>query len=141
MKGEIVRFILLAAFAATPFLAATSAVAMESATSPLKITSCVVATAPRTGTQVTGQPTKTNGVTVTVTNTSSKEIKAATFTGLYNGARYTDTLVKTIAAGATLKLTKYHNPTLYSGPKVESCRVTHVDFADGTSWSASSSAM
>ena len=129
----MIRAVMLSASAL--LASAAPAVAVQSAApAPLKIVSCVVAgdtpnTALRPGV------TYTNGVTVMVTNTSSKPISDMTLSGTYSGTSLTDTFKEALPPGSSIVLHKSHSRLLYSGPTPESCFVKHVDFADGTAWS------
>jgi len=104
---------------------------------PLSISSCVVARGaamaafgiPHADTEFT------DGVTVVVKNTSTKQIVSSVLSGTYDGVVITDTVKAPLAGGATATWSKKHTPLVYNGPNA-SCRVDRVDFADGTSWTA-----
>ncbi len=75
----------------------------------------------------------TNGVTVTLANTTSKDVKMVSIYGTYGGTMVSDDVDKTIPAGGTVEVTKAHTQLPYHGPGA-SCHVKKVVFTDGTSW-------
>ena len=126
-------------FAILPVLSLATASDAMTATSPVKITSCVVARQPVSGAGLTGL-NRTNGVTVTFVNTTAKEISDVTIAGDYNGLEITDTVKGPFAAGSTTTRSKSYSSTVYAGPDA-SCHVVHASFADGTAWSMSTMKM
>ena len=135
---KVLAFLITAA--AVTVVAAVPAYA-DSSGSPLTIKSCVVARgASAKAFGGAAAPTDiifTDGVTIALTNTSSKPITSTVLSGSYDGMIITDTVKQTIAPGATVTWSKKHSPLVYNGPEA-SCKVDHVDFADGTSWTESS---
>jgi hypothetical protein len=125
------RFLSLASVAA--FAIASPALAVETGSSPVKVTSCVVASASLNNPLVEGL-SRTNGVTVVIVNTGAKTASAVTIIGTYHGRTVTDVANVALAPGKSLQLTRSYTPSIYQGPDA-SCRVTHVVFDDGTSWS------
>jgi hypothetical protein len=107
----------------------------EQGAAPVQVTACVVMMV-GTGDGV-GQPgvTLTNGVTTTLVNNSGKVIEALTVSGDYHGRRESATANFTFEPGTTTEITRHFTQSAYVDPDAK-CRVTHVDFADGTSWSA-----
>jgi len=112
---------------------AAAATAADSS-APVKVTSCVVASS---SVNMLLQPgiSRTNGVTVTFLNSSSKTATAVTISGTYHGKSVTDTVKGKVGPGESAQITRAYTPVVYQGPDA-SCHVVHVDFADGTSWSA-----
>jgi hypothetical protein len=113
---------------------ASPAFAVQTTGAPIKITSCVVAASASnsTGAYVRGV-TFTDGVTAVFVNQSSKTITSISFAGSYGGVPETGTITGSFAPGETDQITRHYKPRLYNGPDA-SCRVTHVEFSDGTSW-------
>jgi hypothetical protein len=118
------------------FAMSSSALAVtENGPAPIQITACVVMMA---GTaDAVGAPgvTLTNGVTTTLVNNSGKVITALTVAGDYHGRHESATANFTFNPGSTVQITRHFTQSAYVDPDAK-CHVTHVDFADGTSWSA-----
>ncbi len=127
------RLLLLSACAilgmAVPALADDTTV---SSADPVKITSCIVASSVVNSILVRGI-SRTNGVTIVLANTGTKVASDVTIHGSYNHFDVTDTLRGPFAPSSRAMITKTYNPTVFVGPNA-SCEVTHVTFADGTSW-------
>ena len=126
-------------FAILPAISLATAADAMTATAPVKITSCVVARQPISAPGLSGL-NRTNGVTVTFVNTSSKALSDVTIAGDYNGLEITDTLKGPFAAGSTTTRSKTYSSTVYTGPDA-SCHLVHANFADGTAWSMSKMTM
>jgi len=128
------KFTLLSACAMLAM--ASPAVALDTTTAdtgPVKVTSCTVQSSSINSVLVQGV-SRTDGVTVAFINQSDKPAADVTITGTYNGISVTDTLKGPFAPGSTMMVTKTYNPTIFVGPNAN-CHVTHVTFADGTTWS------
>src|ERR1700685_3612312 len=84
---------------------ASPAAALETGASPVKVTSCVVASASLNEPLVEGL-SRTNGVTVVIVNTGAKTASAITIIGKYHGRTVTDVANVTLAPGKTMQLTR-----------------------------------
>ncbi len=124
---------------AITLLAMTSAAlaVTENSPAPVQITACVVMLAGNA--DAVGAPgvSLTNGVTTTLVNNSGKVIKGLTVAGDYHGRHESASASFTFNPGTTVQITRHFTQSAYVDPDAK-CRVTHVDFADGTSWSAPS---
>jgi hypothetical protein len=104
---------------------------------PVKIKSCEVAYIDAsTGGIMTDSLQFTNGVTVTLMNTSEKPVSSFTVSGSYNTYHVTDTWNGTLPPGAVLTVYKHYQQLPYVDSKAK-CRVIKVTYADGTTWSSS----
>jgi spore coat protein CotH len=100
--------------------------------SPVKIKSCDVAYITDTGIQ-TSQLQFTNGVTVSITNTSDKPVTSITVEGSYDKFQVTDSWTGKLLPNATVSVWKHYQQLVYTGSKAQ-CHVTKVTYADGTTW-------
>ncbi len=106
---------------------------------PVSVAGCTVWSRQVGGNSVlTPNISLTNGVTLTLVNDSTKTTSAITVTGSYHGRTITGTEKIELKPGAMVTLQRsYYPPSTYIDAHAQ-CRVVHVDFSDGTSWSAGS---
>lgn len=111
----------------------SSALAVTTTPSPVKVTSCTVMFA--SSGDAIGVPgvTLTNGVAVVLANESGRTVKSVTVTGDYHGRKETASAPVNLAPGATVMITRHFTQSAYAGPNAQ-CAVTSVTFADGTTW-------
>jgi len=112
----------------------SSALAVTMGTpAPVQVTGCTVMMAGSGN--VVGIPgvTLTNGVTVTLKNTSDKVVKSVTVTGNYHGRHETGSADFTFKPGTSAEITRHFGQSAYIDPDA-TCSVTKVVFADGTTW-------
>jgi len=106
--------------------------------SPIKINACDVAfiddTADSGGVMTTSLQF-TNGVTLTVKNTSQKLITGFTVAGSYDAFHVTDTWAGKLLPGAQVSVYKHYTQLPYDGSKAK-CSITSATYEDGTTWSA-----
>ena len=110
--------------------------------SPIKIKSCDVAyidDSTNSGGVMTSSLEFTNGVTLTVANTSSKPITAFTVAGSYDTFHVTDTWAGKLLPGAQVSVYKHYTQLPYDGSKA-SCSITSATYADGSVWAAAAPA-
>lgn len=105
----------------------------ENTPAPVKVTACVVMMA-GSGDSI-GQPgvTLTNGVTVTLMNTSDKVVKSVTVNGDYHGRHESSSAAFDFKPGTSVEITRHFTQSAYVDPNAK-CTVTKVTFADGTTW-------
>ena len=103
-------------------------------TGPIAVKSCAVGFI-ENGRILSSALRFTNGVTVTVMNTSSKPVTNYTIRGNYNGYKVVDNWSGTLAPGQTMTYMKHYQQQPFSGPTAQ-CKVTKATLADGTTWSA-----
>ncbi len=106
--------------------------------SPVKIKSCEVAYIQGTGDVITSALQYTNGVTLTIMNTTSKTVTNFTASGSYNTYHVTDSWAGTLLPGAEISIYKHYQQLPYVNSKAQ-CRITKVTYSDGTTWSSSDS--
>jgi len=125
-------------FSAILLAAATLFPVVTTANGPVQINKCDVAfISEGAGSILVSQSLQfTNGVTISATNVSAKPVTSITATGTYNGVSITDTWNGKMAPGDTISVWKHYRQLPYAGPHAK-CVVTHVTFADGTTWPAS----
>ncbi len=104
--------------------------------SPVKIKSCDVAyiddSTDSAGVMTTALEF-TNGVTLTVTNTSAKTITAFSVAGSYDKFHVTDSWAGKLRPGAQLSIFKHYAQLPYDGSKAK-CAITGATYDDGTTW-------
>ncbi|HTX02163.1 MAG TPA: hypothetical protein VMD07_00680 [Candidatus Acidoferrales bacterium] len=106
------------------------------ASGPVRVASCIVFSRSSPNSVLTPNVDLTNGVQVTLVNDSDKTTSSVTVTGNYHGRTVTDSAKLTMKPGASVTIARsYYPPSTYIDADAK-CRVVHVDFADGTSWSA-----
>ena len=132
---------------------------LSNAPSPVKIKSCDVAyidDSTNSGSVMTTSLEFTNGVTLTVANTSAKPVTAFTVAGSYDTFHVTDTWAGKLLPGARVSVYKHYThfaatmrtpisdataPRLivatvpYDGSKAK-CSITSATYADGSTWTA-----
>jgi hypothetical protein len=111
----------------------SSALAVTNTPSPVEINACIVMSSSTTDTVMVPGVSLTNGVTVTMTNTSGKTIQSVTVAGDYHGRTQTGTATFQFKPGTTAEITRHFGQSGYVGP-IAQCSVTKVVFADGTTW-------
>lgn len=136
MKGVThMRILPIAAVIALAMTSSALAVT-ESTQDPVQITACVVNSPITTSVSVmVPNVSLTNGVTVTMVNRSNKVVTGVTVTGEYHGRHVTDSANFKLPPGGMVSVTRHYTQSGYIDADAR-CRVLHVDFADGTSWSA-----
>jgi hypothetical protein len=111
----------------------SSALAVTNTPAPVEIKACVVMSASSADSVLVPGVSLTNGVTVTMTNTSGKTIQSVTVTGDYHGRKETGTAAFQFKPGTTAEITRHYTQSAYVGP-IAQCSVDKVIFADGTTW-------
>lgn len=111
----------------------SSALAVTNAPAPVTIKACTVMSASSADTVMVPGVSLTNGVTVTMTNTSGKTISSVTVAGNYHGRKETGTATFEFKPGTTAQITRHYTQSAYVDPNAQ-CTVTKVVFADGTTW-------
>jgi hypothetical protein len=111
----------------------SSALAVTTTPSPVKVTGCTVMFA-SSGNSI-GVPgvTLTNGVTITLANESGRLVKSVTVSGNYHGRHETGTAAWDFKPGTTAMITRHFTQSAYVDPNAQ-CTVTSVTFGDGTTW-------
>ncbi len=111
----------------------SSALAVTNTPSPVAVKACVVMSASTADSVMVPGVSLTNGVTVTLTNTSGKTIQSVTVSGDYHGRKETGTAAFEFKPGTTAEITRHFTQSAYVDPNAQ-CSVTKVVFADGTTW-------
>ncbi len=124
----------LTAFAAG--LLSTTAV-LSTTPSPVTIKSCDVAYIDDSSDNngiMTNSLELTNGVTLTVANTSSQVVTGFTVAGSYNTFHVTDTWGGKLRPGAQVTVYKHYQQLPYDDTIKPKCTITSATYADGTTW-------
>jgi hypothetical protein len=119
------------------FMSAATLLGVVSTTggsAPVKIKACDVAYITDNGITTTSLQF-TNGVTVSLTNVSSKPVTSITVDGAYDKFKVTDSWSGNLLPNASVSVWKHYTQLAYTGSKA-SCKVVKVTFADGSEWAA-----
>ncbi len=109
---------------------------LSTASSPIKIKSCDVAyidDSTSSGGVMTSSLEFTNGVTLTVTNTSAKTVTGFSVAGSYDKFHVTDSWSGKLRPGAQLAIFKHYAQLPYDGSKAK-CAVVSATYDDGSTW-------
>jgi hypothetical protein len=104
--------------------------------SPIKIKSCDVAyidDSTDSGGVMTTSLQFTNGVTLTVANTSAKTVTAFTVAGSYDKFHVKDSWAGKLLPGAQVSVYKHYAQLPYDGSKAK-CAITSATYDDGSMW-------